>query len=485
MEQKNPLGELPVPVLLRRYALPSILAMLVSALYNIVDQFFIGRSVGELGNAATNVAFPLSTSCVALALLFGIGGAAAFNLTMGKGEKEKALFYIGNAATMLFLSGVVLTVITELFLEPLLVGFGSPQNVLPYAKTYTGITAIGFPFLILSAGGGHLIRADGSPSMAMISNLAGAVINTVLDALFVFGFNMGMQGAALATVIGQFVAAAIIVWYLCRFKTAPLSLSHFRPKLSVTGFVAKLGTANFFNQIAMMIVQIVMNKSLTYYGSQSVYGESIPLACAGIITKVGMVFFSICIGLSQGMQPIVSFNYGAGNYKKVKQAYRLAAGIGTIISVIAFFAFQIFPRQLIGIFGSSQNEAYYTFAVRYFRIYMFFTFLITAVLTAVALVTAGLLVAKLISPRSINKQKAEPYECGLPTRGRSWVQFNVGYYLFAILFLMFDIETVFLFPWATVVEEIGVYALVSISFFLVVLILGLAYAWKKGALKWE
>ena len=137
---------------------------------------------------------------------------------MGKGEKEKALFYIGNAATMLFLSGVVLTVITELFLEPLLVGFGSPQNVLPYAKTYTGITAIGFPFLILSAGGGHLIRADGSPSMAMISNLAVAVINTVLDALFVFGFNMGMQGAALATVIGQFVAAAIIVWYLCRFK---------------------------------------------------------------------------------------------------------------------------------------------------------------------------------------------------------------------------------------------------------------------------
>ena len=201
MEQKNPLGELPVPVLLRRYALPSILAMLVSALYNIVDQFFIGRSVGELGNAATNVAFPLSTSCVALALLFGIGGAAAFNLTMGKGEKEKALFYIGNAATMLFLSGVVLTVITELFLESLLVGFGSPQNVLSYAKTYTGITAIGFPFLILSAGGGHLIRADGSPSMAMISNLAGAVINTVLDALFVFGFNMGMQGAALATAI--------------------------------------------------------------------------------------------------------------------------------------------------------------------------------------------------------------------------------------------------------------------------------------------
>ena len=375
MEQKNSLGELPVPHLLKEYALPSIFAMLVSALYNIVDQFFIGRSVGELGNAATNVAFPLSTSCIALALLFGIGGAAAFNLSMGKGEKEKALYYIGNAAMMLFFSGLVLAVITEVFLEPLLIVFGSPQKVLPFAKTYTGITAIGFPFLILSAGGGHLIRADGSPNMAMISNLTGAVINTLLDALFVFGFHMGMQGAALATVIGQFVAAAIIVWYLCHLKTAPLSGMHIRPQLPVIGYVAKLGTANFFNQIAMMIVQIVMNKSLAYYGARSDYGESIPLACAGIVTKVGMVFFSICIGLSQGMQPIVSYNYGAGNYKKVKQAYKLATGIGTVISTIAFLAFQIFPRQLISIFGSSQNESYYTFAVRYFRIYMFFTFL--------------------------------------------------------------------------------------------------------------
>ena len=181
--------------------------------------------------------------------------------------------------------------------------------------------------------------------MAMISNLAGAVINTVLDALFVFGFNMGMQGAALATVIGQFVAvrSSYGIYAVLRLHRFPCRISD--QKLSVTGFVAKLGTANFFNQIAMMIVQIVMNKSLTYYGSQSVYGESIPLACAGIITKVGMVFFSICIGLSQGMRPIVSFNYGAGNYKKVKQAYRLAAGIGTIISVIAFLLFRFSPAS--------------------------------------------------------------------------------------------------------------------------------------------
>lgn len=373
--KENPLGSLPVRKLMLKFAIPSIVAMVISALYNIVDQLFIGQAVGTLGNAATNIAFPLTTACISLALMFGVGGASCFNLDMGRGKREKAIYYVGNAVVLLFSSGAILLIITQLFLTPLLKGFGAPSEVLPYAQSYVRITSIGFPFLILTTGGGHLIRADGSPSMAMISNLAGAVINTVLDALFVFGFNMGMQGAALATVIGQFVAAAIIVWYLCRFKTAPLSLSHCRPKLSVTGFVAKLGTANFFNQIAMMIVQIVMNKSLTYYGSRSVYGESIPLACAGIITKVGMVFFSICIGLSQGMQPIVSFNYGAGNYKKVKQAYRLAAGIGTIISVIAFLAFQIFPRQLIGIFGSSQNEAYYTFAVRYFRIYMFFTFL--------------------------------------------------------------------------------------------------------------
>lgn len=374
-KKESPLQSVPTKKLLVQYALPSIIAMLVSALYNIVDQFFIGRSVGELGNAATNIAFPLSTSCTSLALLFGIGGAAAFNLTMGRGNRERAIRYVGNAAVMLFASGVVLLVVTRLFLEQMLTAFGCPADVLPYAMEYTGITAFGFPFLILSVGGGHLIRADGTPKFAMICNLTGALVNTVLDALFVFGLHLGMFGAALATVIGQLVAGSLVIRYLCHYKTAPIERAFLIPRWEYAGYAAKLGTANFFNQIAMMVVQIVLNKSLTYYGGQSLYGESVPLACAGIITKVSMVFFSVCIGLSQGMQPIAGFNYGAGNYKKVKEVYWLAIRYGTIISVTAFALFQLLPRQIISIFGSSDNEMYYTFAVRYFRVYLFCVFL--------------------------------------------------------------------------------------------------------------
>lgn len=375
MTNKNKLGQIPVPRLLFQFAVPSIISMIVGALYNIVDQFFIGHSVGELGNAATNVAFPLSTSCLALALLFGVGGAAAFNLTMGRGDSEKAIHYIGNAAVMLFISGLILCLVTNCFLEPLLLAFGAPSEVLPYAMEYTGITAYGFPFLILSTGGGHLVRADGNPRAAMLCNITGAVINTVLDAVFVFVLHMGMKGAALATVVGQIVAATMIISYLVRFKTVKLEKKHLRLQWDCTSLLTKLGVANFFNQIAMMVVQIILNKSLTYYGAMSQYGEAIPLACAGIISKVGMVFFSICIGLSHGMQPIASYNYGAENYAKVKEVYLLALKIGTSISVVAFLLFQIVPRQIIDLFGSSQSEAYYLFATRYFRIYMFFTFL--------------------------------------------------------------------------------------------------------------
>lgn len=373
-ERKNPLGELPVGTLLRKFAIPSIVAMLVSALYNIVDQFFIGHSIGELGNAATNIAFPLSISCTSIALLLGIGGASAFNLAMGEGDKERAPFYIGNSATALAGLGLILAIITEVFLDKLLVFFGSPMDVLPYAKEYTRITAIGFPMLILQTGGAHLVRADGSPKYSMIVNMTGAVINTILDALFIFKFNWGMKGAALATIIGQFVAGAMVIAYLANYKTIKLKLKHFLIHLQYVSRSASLGTASFFNQIAMMVVQIIMNNSLKYYGAQSVYGESIPIACAGIISKVGMMFFSFIIGISQGLQPIVSFNYGAKKYERVKKATKLALFVSLLISIGSFLVFQIFPRQIIGLFGEG-SEDYYNFAVRYFRIYFFFVFI--------------------------------------------------------------------------------------------------------------
>ena len=373
VQKKNILGTEPIGGLLRQFAVPSIIAMLVGALYNIVDQFFIGRSVGELGNAATNVAFPLTISCVALALLFGIGGAASFNLTLGGGDREKALFYIGNAATLLFGSGVILGIVALLCLTPMLRFFGSPDNVLAYAKTYTGITALGFPFLILTNGGGHLVRADGSPRNAMLYNLSGALINTVLDPLFIFGFGWGIKGAAWATVIGQVASGVLVIVYFCKFRKMYLSGGMLKPKLSYLKAIISLGLASCINQIAMAIVQIVLNNILRYYGGNSVYGSDIPIACVGVISKVNQVFMAICIGISQGSQPIWGFNYGAKKYDRVRQAYCYSVTACTVIATIFFFCFQIFPHQIVGIFGTGSN-LYFQFAERYLKIFMFMTF---------------------------------------------------------------------------------------------------------------
>lgn len=371
---ENPLGSEPVSTLLRRFAVPSVIAMLVSALYNMVDQLFIGHSIGVLGNAATNVAFPLSMVCTSIGLLCGIGGAANFNLCMGRREPEHAKSYVGSAISMLAILGVILCVAVQLFLHPMMLLFGATPDVIDYACTYTRITSIGFPFLIVTIGGSNLIRADGSPKFSMLCNLVGAIVNTILDPLFIFVFHMGMAGAALATITGQILSFALVVLYLRGFKTLPLSLSDLKPNMACWARIAALGATPAFNQVAMMVVQIVMNNTLTYYGSNSVYGSDIPLACAGIISKVNMLFFSFVIGISQGLQPIVSFNFGAQKYDRVKDAYKKAVFAATAISIVAFLCFQFFPRQIIGIFGSGSKE-YLHFAERYFRIFLFFTFL--------------------------------------------------------------------------------------------------------------
>lgn len=370
----SPLGTRPVNKLLLRFAIPSIVAMLVGALYNIVDQFFIGRTVGTLGNAATNIAFPLTMCCTATGLVFGIGGASCFNLNMGRGNREEAPFYIGNAVSMLCLGGAVLCLISELFLRPLLQAFGSPADVLPYAVTYVRITAFGFPFLILTTGGGHLIRADGSPNMSMFCNLSGAILNAGLDALFTMGFGWGIAGAAYATVIGQMFSAALIINYMRHYKTVPLGKVHLRPRLKYVKGAASVGAASFINQLAMMSVQIASNNLLKHYGGLSVYGEAIPIACAGIVSKVNQVFFSVVIGIAQGSQPIESFNYGARKYDRVGKTYRLAITSAGIISILSFVTFQLFPRPIIALFGEGSPE-YFEFGVRYFRIFLFFIWL--------------------------------------------------------------------------------------------------------------
>lgn len=369
----NRLGTEKVSRLLPGFAIPSIIAMLVNALYNIVDQIFIGNGVGYLGNAATNVAFPLSTIALSVALLLGQGGASKQNLELGAGRQERANKTVGNMITMQILFSVVLLVLSLLLLEPMLHLFGSTPDVLPFAMDYTQIIVLGLPFVIISTGLNHSIRADGSPVYSMASMLVGAVLNTILDPLFIFGFHWGMQGAAWATVIGQVAGCIMSALYLPRYKHVKLTKSAFRLDRSICGSICSLGVASFANQLAMCVVQIVMNNSMTYYGALSAYGKEIPLACVGIVMKVNMIFMAVVIGIGQGSQPIVSYNYGARNYKRVRETYLLAALSATLISVVVFVVFQLFPHQIISLFGEG-SPAYFRFAERCFRIFLFMTF---------------------------------------------------------------------------------------------------------------
>ena len=373
IQAENPLGTAPVGGLIRKFAIPAIISMLVSAMYNIVDQIFIGQGVGMLGNAATNVAFPVTTIATAMALLLGIGGASNYNLEMGAGREKKASGIAGTALSSLAISGAVLCVIVVLFLKPLLTLFGATKDVMPYAVDYTGITALGLPFYILSVGGNHVVRADRSPTYSMACVTAGAVINTILDPLFIFGFGWGIKGAAWATVIGQVVSGILVVVYFWKFRKMYLEKSMLKPKFSYLKAVAALGLASCINQIAMALVQIVLNNILRYYGAASIYGSDIPIACVGVISKVNQVFMAICIGISQGCQPIWGFNYGAEKYSRVRQTYRYSVTACTIIATGFFLCFQLFPHQIVGIFGTG-SDLYFQFAERYLKIYMFMTF---------------------------------------------------------------------------------------------------------------
>lgn len=374
-KRENPLESGAIGKLIAKFAIPAIIGGLISAAYNIVDQIFIGQSVGLLGNAATNVAFPLVTLSNSLALLFGVGSASNFSLELGNKQKDRAVQFYGNGISFLLASGVLIFAVVLMFLKPLLILFGATEEVLPYALTYTGITAFGLPFSMISIGGGHLIRADGSPTYAMLSTSSGAILNCFLDPLFIFGFDMGIAGAAYATITGQIISALIVLYYFRKkFKTAKLERRHFRPSVYGVKTIASLGAASCFNQIAMSLVQITLNNTLRSYGAASVYGSDIPLACVGVISKVNVLFMAFVLGIAQGCQPIFGFNYGAKNYSRVRETYKKAATAVTVICVISFLCFQLFPRQIVSIFGTG-SELYFEFAEKYFRIYLLFTFI--------------------------------------------------------------------------------------------------------------
>lgn len=372
-KKQNPLASEKVGKLIVGFAVPSIISMVVSSLYNIVDQIFIGQGVGLLGNAATNIAFPVTIISTATALFLGIGSASNFNIASGKGDQRKAAGFAGTGISMLGICGTAIAAVVLLFLDPLLHVFGVTPDILPYAQDYVGVTALGLPFITLTNGGTHLIRADGSPRYSMVCILSGAIINTILDPLFIFVFHWGIRGAAVATVIGQVVSGALVILYFVKFRTMELSIAILKPRVAYLKEIGALGMASCINQIALAIVQITLNNILRHYGASSVYGTEIPLACVGVIAKVNMVFLSICIGLSQGCQPIWGFNYGAKSYGRVREAYRKAFQTAIAVGLVFFLCFQLFPRQIVSIFGSG-SSLYFQFAERYFRIFMFMTF---------------------------------------------------------------------------------------------------------------
>jgi len=370
----NPLGKEKIGKLVLVFAIPTILSNMVNAFYNIADQIFIGQGVGILGNAATNVAFPLTTIATSLALLLGVGSSANFNLSLGAGNREKAARTAATGISLMFIFGILLCVIVRIFLKSLLHAFGSPEEVFPYAYTYTGITSFALPLMIISTGLSLLIRSDGSPKYSMMCIFSGAFLNIILDPIFIFVLRMGMAGAAIATVISQSVACFLAVRYLFRFKTVTFKKEYFFPKIDLFKAISALGAASCFNQLAMTLSQIVMNNTLKYYGALSQYGSEIPIAVVGVIIRINILFMAFVLGISQACQPIIGFNYGAKYYERVKETYIRAFISVTVIAVIAFICFQLFPRQIVGIFGKG-NEMYFHFAERYFRIYMFFIFM--------------------------------------------------------------------------------------------------------------
>ncbi len=359
----------PVGKLVARFAIPAIASGLVSSLYNIVDQIFIGNSVGMLGNAATNVAFPLVAICTAISVMIGVGGAAGFSLEMGRGNADRAGRLAGNGIVLMAISGILIAVLAGVFLEPLMLAFGSSPEVMPYAVSYTGITVLGIPFFMFSVGGCHIIRADGSPKYALFSTAAGAVLNIFLDAYFIFVLNMGIAGAALATVISQVLSGILVIGYYFRFKTIHFTKDMFRWSWKYIGRITSLGISPCINNLSMCAVQVVMNNVLREYGAQSIYGSDIPLACVGVIMKVNMLLMMTLIGIVQGAQPVLGYNYGAGNYGRVKETEKTILKAMLVVSLVAFACFQIFPRQITSIFGSG-DELYFTFAEKYFRIFL-------------------------------------------------------------------------------------------------------------------
>lgn len=363
------LAKEPIGKLMLKFSIPCTVALLVSALYNIVDQIFIGWGIGYLGNGATNVVFPITVIALALALLVGDGCAAYLSICQGKNDKEGSHRCMGNAVVLLAAGGILLALLFVLFRNQILWGFGATENNIAYAREYFNCIVIGIPFFMFANGLNSLIRADGSPQFAMISTFIGCIINVILDPIAIFVFHMGMHGAALATIIGQIVSAVLAVYYLFHTKSLRLNRCSFKLKGEMLKRILPLGISSFLTQVSIVVIMGVMNNVLVSYGALSKYGADIPLTVVGIVMKVFQIVIAFVVGIAAGSQPIVGFNYGAGHHDRVLQCYRTMIRAEIVIGVIATICFECFPLQIIKIFGS-ESELYNEFALIAFRLYL-------------------------------------------------------------------------------------------------------------------
>ena len=381
MEESNQfLGTRRIGTLMRQYALPCIISLLVGALYNIVDQIFIANAsyLGSYGNAANTVVFPLTVVALAIAVMIGDGCCAFVSISLGQQQTQAARDSVGNAVGLVTLSGLALAAVYLLFSDGIISLFGGRVNeeTFRYSKEYFFYISLGIPFYMFGQAMNPIIRADGSPRFAMASTLAGAIINIILDPIFIFTFHWGMMGAAVATVIGQVATAALAVWYLCNMKIIRPGRESYRPNAAVCAKTLSLGITSFLSQISLVAAMAAINNMLRKYGAaDEIFGQSqyaqIPMAVVGIVMKFFQIVISIVVGMAAGCIPIVGFNMGAKKRQRVRALFtRLLIAEGAV-GLAALVLVECFPRQLIGIFGAAGESEYYTaFAIRAFRIYL-------------------------------------------------------------------------------------------------------------------
>ena len=357
---KIDLGKDNINKLLLTFSIPCVISMLINSIYNIVDQIFIGQGVGTLGNAATNVIFPLVIVFNAFVGLIGNGAAANLSLKLGENKKDEAAKGVGQAIVLTIIISILLGVISFIAMPKLIMLFGCTENVYPYALEYGRIVCIGAPFMIIYSALSNIIRADGSPKYSMIMLVIGAIINIILDPIFIFVFNKGVAGGAIATVIGQFVSFLIAIIYIKKFKSIKIKKESLKIDKDIFR-VLGLGLSSCITQCTVLVLFVFMNNMMTKLGATSKYGADIPLSVYGVISKINSIYISMVLGVSIGAQPIIGFNYGAGNKDRVKEILKKILIVNFIIGIIFNAIYFFFPRELAGIFIKADDPSYELF----------------------------------------------------------------------------------------------------------------------------